>query len=1024
MMLAVTASVSNAELVVSLSSTSDAAILRVVDDAYVVTTPFGAVGSFASGSFNSIRVVGDAARPNQSFMIRPGSIVGRPLTVNAGVEATVLASPIDAIGAVNIGSSSITIAANVTTSGAQTYSGSVRVAADVTLDAGTSPIVFTSTIRSTAGVISTLLPDSVGFYRTAINSTDTTLFATDPNTNSFFRVGIAAGSLTAFNVGMASTDIVLSADGGIVYLANPYNNRVTIANASTGAVVTRVVLNGRPEGMALSPDGRYLYVANFTAGSVNVIDTVTRTLTQTIPVAAGLTSVAVSPNGTRLWASSESTDSVYAVNLSLATVVATVPVGRGPTRISLAPDGSRLYVANNYDDSLSVVDTAAASAIATIPVGAGPRDVAATPDGRRVFVVNGQSDTVSVIDTASRTVISTSPVGNLPFGITVSADSQFAYAANLNGISRLANGPRSLTVRTTGTARFDAPASTVDPLSSLVVIANRLLETEGSVTLTHDPSGNLRANGVLITSNGAPFHYQTNAANGWTAVAAEAVNGVNTLVLRNSSGFLHYWRMNSSWAMVSTDGWEVPGSAAYNATEVTFRSDFDGNSVIGQLTTVESSGAVALSYDGLGRMRANSTFVMFNGTNVNYQSMVSSGWTPVAAEAQNGINTVVLRHSSGNLHFWRMDSSWVQVAADGWVAPNSPGFFATELAFDADLNGDGVITIEAAGGVTLSYATNGNMRANGTPITFNNAPLNFRSILTGGWRAMAAEVEGGVNTVVLRHSSGFIHFWRMDETWKQTAGEGWLTPGTTDFFTAEVMFGVDLDGDGVLTIEASGSAVFDYDPNGNIRANGTLVKFNGGTMNYFGMVSAGWTPMAADVDNGVNTIVLLHNSGFLHFWRLDSSWTQTGGDGWTPVGSRDFFAAEAAFGADLNGDGVRTIEAHGSFVLTFDRDGSLRVRQVTAGVVAASGTYVRFNGIPYNYLGGLAAGWRVMAADVHEAKNTLLLKHSSAYLHFWRMDATWNQVSGDGWTAPGTPQYLATEVAFGVDIDGNNSIGA
>jgi hypothetical protein len=89
------------------------------------------------------------------------------------------------------------------------------------------------------------------------------------------------------------------------------------------------------------------------------------------------------------------------------------------------------------------------------------------------------------------------------------------------------------------------------------------------------------------------------------------------------------------------------------------------------------------------------------------------------------------------------------------------------------------------------------------------------------------------------------------------------------------------------------------------------------------------------------------------------------------------------------------------------------------------GTFITYNDTPYNYFGGIEAGWIVMAADIHDNHNTVLLKHAaSGYLHFWRRDSWWQQIGGDGWVAPGSPTYFATEVAFGVDLDDNGAIGS
>jgi len=299
--------------------------------------------------------------------------------------------------------------------------------------------------------------------------------------------------------------------------------------------------------------------------------------------------------------------------------------------------------------------------------------------------------------------------------------------------------------------------------------------------------------------------------------------------------------------------------------------------------------------------------VTFNGGPANYDRLVAGGWTPVAAEPVNDVNTVVLRHTSGNLYFWRLNAAWQQVSGDGWVAPGSPLFFTTEVTFGVDIDGDGVIganltPIETAGSVTLATDGGRNLRANGTPIMFNGAPANYDRLVAGGWTPMAADVENGINTVILRHTSGNLYFWRLDTDWRQVSGDGWVAPGSPRFFATEVAFGVDLDGNGRLTIEAAGSVVLAIDGDGNLRANETIVTFNGGPANYQRLVAGGWTPVAADMDAGVQTVILRHSSGHLYFWRLDATWRQVSGEGWIAPGSSQFYATEIAFGTDLDGN--------------------------------------------------------------------------------------------------------------------------
>jgi len=444
-------------------------------------------------------------------------------------------------------------------------------------------------------------------------------------------------------------------------------------------------------------------------------------------------------------------------------------------------------------------------------------------------------------------------------------------------------------------------------------------------------------------------------------------------------------------------------------------------------TEIESAGLVTLEIDRAGNLRANNVLITFGGNPLNDEALIREGWTAMAAEADQGVNTVVLRHSSGSIHFLRFDADWRGSGGDGWEPPGTPAFFAAELAFGVDLDGDGLVTIENSGDVMLAYVAGlGDLRivqhGEIVPVIFNGQPLNHSSLVAGDWNPMAAESDQGVNTIVLRHSSCHIHFLRFEADWRGDQADGWIPCGSKELYAAEVTFGVDLDGDGVVTIEASGCVRFAYDRDGNIRAGSRPVTLNGEPMNYWRMIAVGWQPMAADIYETVNTVVLKHASGHIHFWLMDQDWQASGGRGWIPIGSRDFHSAEAGFGADLSGDGVRTIEAQGSVVLTYDREGRLRVQQASAGAVDPTFAFLVFNELPVKYDSLKAAGWEPLAAEPHEApnneiQNTVLLRHSSGFLHFWRFDTSWRQVEGDGWIDPLSPEHQETFAHFGVGVD-------
>ena len=335
-------------------------------------------------------------------------------------------------------------------------------------------------------------------------------------------------------------------------------------------------------------------------------------------------------------------------------------------------------------------------------------------------------------------------------------------------------------------------------------VTSTTIESAGLVTLSFDATGGLWADQTPVTLGGAPVDYHAYAALGWTAVAAEGIDGVNTLVWRHASGNLHLWRLSGTWGLVSSEGWYAPGSAEYYATEAALCMDLDGDTVIGApLTVIESAGSVTLASDTAGLLYANGSLITLGGNPVNGNEMATLGWTPVAVDTINGINTLVWRHASGNLHLWRLSGSWAHVLSEGWYAPGSAEYYATEAAFGMDLDGDTVIgapltVIESAGSVALAYDGAGRLSAGGTLITLGGNPVNYNDMATLGWTAVAVDTIDGINTLVWRHASGNLHLWRLSGSWAHVLSEGWYAPGSPDYRALETAFGMDFDGSGTI----------------------------------------------------------------------------------------------------------------------------------------------------------------------------------------------------------------------------------
>jgi YVTN family beta-propeller protein len=916
-LLAVTAGIVGSELRVHLGDTNDMAILQVDSGIYSVQDGFNSFGSFSMAAINSIRITGDAAKAGQSLVIRPGDAVADSLTVDAGVDATIVGAPISTPGSVNIASAAITLSESVQTAGEQVYGGVVRLAKDIVLDAGDADIRFTSPIRSTVG-LHNVIRDIAMSDQLTLPPGGTVLYASrgssDVGSGGVHFIDLGGQGRDLVDLGRVAGRLALSADGSRLYAANPQDGTVTVVNTATRAILATIAASGSPTGMALSADGQALYVTNSVDDSLAVISTATNGLVRTIPLAGAPAAVAVGTDG-RLWVTAQSGNRVSVVNAATGVIERQINVGRGPHGIAISPDGSRAYVTNTFDGTVSVISTTTGTVTMTIDIGLGPTEIALTADGRWVYVVDGFSNGVAVIETATLTVATRVSVGNEPTGLALSADGAKAYVASRTGISELRSEARSLTVRTNGTIRFTAPESTVDRLRELVVQGNREIESAGSVILSTDRGGNLRAGGTQVRSGGVAVNYDSYRSWGWTARAAEAIRGVHTIVWEHAqSGKLHYWELSAGWVHQTSRGDFARGSAAYNAAEAAFGMDFNGDGVVSPTTTViESSGAVALEYDGDGNLRANGVLVTSLGGPVNYDVYRGWGWTATAAENVRGFNTIAWRNTSGSLHFWRLSSTWQHLSSDGMHAPGTTGYHAAEVDFATDFNSDGVVgatetIIESLGTATLIYTGAGNLFVNGVPVTSGGNPVNFHSFARIGYTAMAAETVNGTNSIVWRTPQKKLHFWRLSSDWAQVSADSMMVPGAPRYHAAEVAFGRDFDDDGVIgspftIIEAVGATRLSYDRAGNLFANGTAITAGGAPVNYQSYARIGYTARAVETVDGVNTLAWVTTESKIHYWRLSGTWAQTSSDSMMVPGRPRYLAAETTFGVDFDGNG-------------------------------------------------------------------------------------------------------------------------
>lgn len=165
-------------------------------------------------------------------------------------------------------------------------------------------------------------------------------------------------------------ELLHSADRKQLYVLCQGTGDVRVLDSVSYREIKKIAVGRAPRGFSLSPKGDRLYVANSWDDTVSVIDTKSLTVTGTWPVAAEPSSVLPDRQGRLLYVANRISNDVVVLDAKTGAEEKRLAAGRGASYITASPDGSRLYVTHVYpnpapyrtapDSEITVIDTARA----------------------------------------------------------------------------------------------------------------------------------------------------------------------------------------------------------------------------------------------------------------------------------------------------------------------------------------------------------------------------------------------------------------------------------------------------------------------------------------------------------------------------------------------------------------------------------------------------------------------------------------------------------------------------------------
>lgn len=259
-----------------------------------------------------------------------------------------------------------------------------------------------------------------------------TAYVTRSHAASVERLDLASRRFVAtIPVGRVPTRLAFDREGTRAYVANQFDDDVSVIDVARDHELTRIPVAGNPFAVAPSAHDQLLYVTT-NLDLLHAVCLRSKRTVASLSLPGPATHLALGPSGTRLYASTRDGGSVLEVDTRTLRPLRTFHLGGRTQGLQVAPDRLELYVANERG-WLDVIRLCTGVRVAAVELGGLPFALALSPDGRLVYVVLGASGRIAVVDRLSRRLVKTIHTGGSPYSVAFDWSGRTAVVTNEAG---------------------------------------------------------------------------------------------------------------------------------------------------------------------------------------------------------------------------------------------------------------------------------------------------------------------------------------------------------------------------------------------------------------------------------------------------------------------------------------------------------------------------------------------------------------------------------------------------------------